>query len=112
MAEQLNPNNYSAINDEINTILTSGAYSGITITVFSDSAMQNVLTTNEGPIQNKTISQISHTATHIDNNSLTVPATITLQFNDGTSVTAVDGVDSFWYLLTGVVFQPRAFGTL
>ena len=112
MAQQLNPNNYTSINDEINTLLTSGAYSGITITVFTDSNQTTIANTGSGPVENKTISQISHTSLHANNDGQEVPATITLQFNDGTSITAVDGVDSYWYSLSGTVFQPRVFGTL
>jgi hypothetical protein len=110
MAQQLNPNNYTGINDEINVLLTSGAYSGITITIYTDSNQSSIVTTGSGPVQNKTISQISQTSLYTNNDGVVMPATITLQFSDNTSITAVDGVDSYWYVLSGVVFQPRAFG--
>ena len=111
MAQPLNPNNYSTINDEINTLLTSGAYSGITFTLYEDSNQTTIVTTESGPVQNETISQISHTNSYTDNNNQVVPSTLTLFFNDGTSITVTDGVENYWYVLSGTVFQPRTFGS-
>lgn len=111
MAQQLNPNNYATINEEINTLLTSGAYSGITFTLYTDSNQTTIVTNESGPIQNKTISQISHTNSYTDSENQLIPATLTLFFNDDTSITVTDGVENYSYVLSGIVFQPRTFGT-
>jgi mannose-6-phosphate isomerase-like protein (cupin superfamily) len=111
MAQPLNPNNYSSINEEINTLLTSSAYSGITFTLYTDSNQTTIVTTESGPVQNETISQISQTNSYTNAENQIVPSTLTLYFNDGTSVTVTDGVENYWYVLSGTVFQPRTFGS-
>ena len=112
MAQPLNPNNYTSINDEINILLTSGAYSGITFTLYTDSNQTTVVTTGSGPVQNETISQISQTNSYTNSENQLVPSTLTLYFNDETSITVTDGVENYWYVLNGTVFQPRTFNTV
>jgi hypothetical protein len=112
MAQPLNPNNYTSINDEINTLLTSGAYSGITFTLYTDSNQTTIVTTESGPVQNETISQISQTNSYTNSENQLVPSTLTLYFNDETSITVTDGVENYWYVLSGTVFQPRTFGSV
>jgi len=111
MAQPLNPNNYSSINEEINNLLTSSSYSGITFTLYTDSNQTTIVTTESGPVQNETISQISQTNSYTNAENQIVPSTLTLYFNDGTSVTVTDGVENYWYVLSGTVFQPRTFGS-
>jgi len=111
MAQQLIANNYTAINDDINILLTSGAYSGISVSVYTDAEQINLATDSNGPILTRTISQITHVASHTDNNGQIVPASIILGFSDDTTVTAVDGVDNLWYVMSGIVFKPRTFGS-
>jgi hypothetical protein len=112
MAELLNSEKYAIINDEINTILSSTTYSGVNVTIYTDSEQLNIATDEHGPIQNRAISQISNTLSYTDNNGQTVPPTITLNFTDGTSVTEIDGVNKYWYTLSGIVFVPRIFQTI
>ena len=112
MAQPLNPNNYTSINDDITNLLTSGAFSGITFTLYTDSNKTTVVTTESGPVQNETISQISHTNSYTDTENQLVPSTLTLYFNDETSITVTDGVENYWYVLSGTVFQPRTFGSV
>jgi len=111
MAQPLNPNNYTSINDDITNLLTSGAFSGITFTLYTDSNKTTVVTTESGPVQNETISQISQTNSYTDTENQLVPSTLTLYFTDGTSITVTDGVENYWYVLSGTVFQPRTFGS-
>ena len=112
MAQPLNPNNYTSINDDITNLLTSGAFSGITFTLYTDSNKTTVVTTESGPVQNETISQISHTNSYTDAENQLIPSTLTLYFNDETSITVTDGVENYWYVLSGTVFQPRTFGSV
>ena len=111
MAQQLIANNYSGINEDINTLLTSGAYSGISVSVYTDSEQTNLASDANGPIQTRTISQITHTASYTDDNGQTIPQSIVLGFSDGTSITALDGVDNLWYVMSGIIFKPRTFGS-
>lgn len=112
MAQQLNTANYSTINNNMNALLTSGAYSGITISIFTDANCTNVASDEAGPILTRKISQIGYTAAHALANGQTQNGSLTLQFNDGTSLVAIDGVDNYWYQLQGVIFQPRRFNTI
>jgi hypothetical protein len=112
MATQLNTANYSIINDDMNSLLTSGAYSGVNITLYNDVNQSSIVSDAEGPIQSRKISQIGYVAAHTSpTNGQSVPGSITINFTDGTSITAVDGVNTYYYSLQGIIFQPRRFGT-
>jgi hypothetical protein len=111
MATQLNTTTYSTINDDMNALLTSGAYSGVNITIYNDAGQTSVVSNAEGLIQNRKISQIGYVASHTSPaNGQIVPGAITINFIDGTSITAVDGVNNYFYTLQGIIFQPRRFG--
>jgi hypothetical protein len=112
MSRLLDADDYVSINNEINKLLSSAAYSGVNITLYSDSE-QTILANNEnGPIQNRTISQITNTASYTTKDGKIMPATITLNFKDGTTITEDnDSPEKYWYVLSGVVFVPRGFRT-
>ena len=111
MATQLNTTNYSVINDDMNALLTSGAYSGVNITLYSDANQTSIVSDAHGPIQNRKISQIGYVAAHTSpTTGQPVSGSIAVNFNDGTSITAVDGVNTYFYVLHGIIFQPRRFG--
>jgi hypothetical protein len=109
MAQQLNSINYATINDDINTLLTSGAYSGVNVSVFTDANKTQIFSDSQGPVQSRVLSQITHTGTYTNAEGQDVPPSVSIIFADGTTVTAVDGIDNLWYSLTGIVFQPRRF---
>jgi hypothetical protein len=112
MSRLLDADDYVSINNEINNLLASAAYSGINVTLYSNSE-QTILASNaNGPILNRTISQITNTASYISEDGKTMPATITLNFTDGTSITEDnESPEKYWYVLSGVVFVPRGFRT-
>lgn len=110
MATQLNSDNYSTINDEMNALLTSGAYAGINATIYNDANKTSIVSDANGPMQNRKISQITHIAAHMTSLGSQNDGSVTIAFSDGTTVTAVDGVNSYYYVLQGVIFQPRRFG--
>jgi hypothetical protein len=111
MATQLNSDNYSTINDEMNTLLTSGAYAGINATIYNDANKTSIVTDANGPVQHRKITQITHVAAHMTSLGSQNDGSVTIIFSDGTSVTAVDGVDNYYYSLDGIIFQPRRFGS-
>uniref|UniRef100_A0A6C0JG44 Uncharacterized protein n=1 Tax=viral metagenome TaxID=1070528 RepID=A0A6C0JG44_9ZZZZ len=111
MATQLNTTTYSQINDDMNELLTSGAYSGVNITIYNDAGQTSIVNDVEGPIQNRKIGQIGYVASHTSSTTgQIVPGSITINFTDGTVIVAVDGVNNYWYSLQGIIFQPRRFG--
>jgi len=112
MATQLTTTNYSVINDDMNALLTSGAYSGVNITLYNDANQTSIVSDAVGPIQNRKISQIGYVAAHTNSVSgQPVPGSITVNFIDGTSISAVDGVNTYFYSLQGIIFQPRRLVT-
>jgi hypothetical protein len=111
MATQLNSDNYSTINEQMNSLLTSGAYSGINATIYNDANKTTIVSDINGPIQNRKINQITHIAAHMTSLGSQNDGSVSIVFSDGTSITAVDGVNSYYYELHGIIFQPRRFGS-
>jgi hypothetical protein len=110
MAKQLTSENYSTINEEMNALLTSGAYAGINATIYNDAAKSSILSDANGPVQGRKITQITHVADHTNSLGQPVAGSVTIMFSDNTSITANDDVDSYFYELHGIIFQPRRFG--
>jgi hypothetical protein len=111
MAKQLTSENYSTINEEMNALLTSGAYAGINATIYNDANKTTIVSDAHGPIQNRKIAQITHVADHTNSLGQPVAGSVTIMFSDNTTITANDDVDSYFYQLNGIIFQPRRFGS-
>jgi hypothetical protein len=111
MAQQLNTDNYSTINDQMNALLTSGAYSGINATIYNDANKTTIVSDAHGLVQNRKIAQITHIAAHTTSLGSQNDGSVSIVFSDGTTITAVDGVNSYFYELHGIIFQPRRFGS-
>lgn len=111
MARQLTSENYSTINDEMNALLTSGAYAGINATIYNDANKTSIVSDEHGLIQNRKITQITHIADHTNSLGQAVAGSVTIMFSDNTSITALDDVNSYFYELHGIIFQPRRFGS-
>lgn len=110
MASKLNTNNYSKINNDITDIMRSGLYSGVTISIYTDSAATIFARDGNAPIEHKKISKINTTGAYTINASgETVNASIEVVFDDGSSFKAFDNIDEYWYTIEGIVFQRRRF---
>jgi hypothetical protein len=110
MASKFNTNNYSKINNDITDIMRSGLYSGVTISIYTDSAGTIFARDGTAPIEHKKISKINTTGAYtINATGETVNASIEVVFDDGSSFKAFDDIDEYWYTIEGIVFQRRRF---
>lgn len=112
MASPLNLANYDAINAEMGTLLSTGKYSGVTLTVYTNPAATNIAVINGINIDHLKIVKITCTHPYSDaTTGVAVNGSISLDFGCGSTITAVDNVDNYWYTLEGIVFVPRTFGS-
>jgi hypothetical protein len=109
---QLNSSCYDKINSEVNAFFTSGNYSGVNLSIFTDPEGTTFLTDSNGNVDTRRVASINHVASYEDKETgITTNPTITISFLDESSVTAVDTVHTYYYSLTGVPYVPRTFGT-
>ena len=110
MATQLNTTNHDALNTEMTNLFKSGSCCGVKISIYTDSAASTLATDSNGNVENRKISQILKTAayTHPTTNQQT-KANIKILFSDGTSLTSIDDVDTYYYVLSGETFTHRSF---
>ena len=110
MATQLNTTNHDALNTEMTNLFKSGSCCGVKISIYTDSAASTFATDSNGNIENRKISQILKTAayTHPTTNQQT-KANIKILFSDGTSLTSIDDVDTYYYVLGKESFTHRTF---
>jgi len=110
MATQLNTSNYSKLNADITDIMRTGQYSGVTISIYTDSAGTIFATDGSAPIENKKISKLNTTGAYtITATGESINASIEVVFDDGSSFKAFDNIDEYWYKIEGIVFQRRRF---
>jgi hypothetical protein len=110
MATQLNTTNYSKLNADITEIMRTGLYSGVSINIYTDSAVTTLALDGNAPIENKRISKVNTTGAYtIASSGEYVNASVEVVFDDGSSFKSVETVDEFWYTLEGIVFQRRRF---
>ena len=111
MAVQFNTSGYNQLNNSINDFFSSGKYSAALMTVYTDPELTVMLTDKVGPIQMRQIEGVNLTQPHLNVNGQQVYGNITIKFTDGTSVVATDNVNQYWYVLEGLVFKHKTYGT-
>lgn len=110
MATQLNTTNHDALNTEMTTLFKAGSCCGVKMSIYTDSTASTLATDSNGNIENRKISQILKTAayTHPTTNQQT-KANIKILFSDGTSLTSIDDIDTYYYVLSKEPFAHRSF---
>lgn len=110
MATQLNTTNHDALNTEMTNLFRTGSYSGVKISIYTDSAANTFATDSNGNIENRKISQILKTAayTHPTTNQQ-IKANVKIIFSDGTSLISTDDIDTYYYVVSGETFAHRSF---
>jgi hypothetical protein len=110
MTTKLDSSVYAAMNENMSTMLKTGLYGSICITIYSDEAGTTVASDSAGAIDKRPLKQINITAPYVVKaTGQQVNASITLVFGDSSSLKAVDAVDNFWYKLEGIPIQRRQF---
>jgi hypothetical protein len=112
MASHLNLANYTKFNDDICALLNTGTFTSVKVSVYTDAAASSVAVVNGTPIENLVVVKASCRQPYIDSQSgASINGSITVELEGGHQITAVDGSDNFWYVLSGNVFVPRRFGS-
>ena len=100
---KLSTANYNELNDNIQNLLKSGAFSSVNITIFLDANGTQVANTEIGRLYNKSIKNVSHTDAYDDKrNGIRYPAKLTIVFKDGGSLDYTDNMIDCWYIISGV----------
>ena len=111
MAIQLNLADYTGLNNSINEFFSSGKYSAVLMSVFTDAGSTNPATDENGPISNRQIASVNAVYSHTNANGQDVNGYITVKFTDSCTILSTDNVDSYWYTLSGLTYVPRKFGS-
>lgn len=110
MATQLNTTNHDALNTEMTNHFRSGTCCGVKISIYTDAEATVLATDSNGAIENRKISQILKTASYVNpSTNQTVKANVKIVFADGTTLTAVDDIDTYYYKLSAEAFAHRSF---
>jgi len=101
--------NYTTITQDLSTVLASGATPNVTI--YSDSNAENLFVDSNGATHsNKVIASVNYTEPHNNaDNTQVKNGYLTVSFTDSTSVIVTDNVDTVYYTILSVPFQPRSF---
>lgn len=100
---------YASITSDMGDVLNTGATPNISL--FSDADGITLFSDEHGnTFSSKVVSSINYTEPHntADNTQL-VNGYLSLSFNDGTSVIVTDNVNTVYYTIVAVPFQPRRF---
>jgi hypothetical protein len=103
---------YDKINSEMGELLSTGKFVGVNFTAFTSPTATKIATVDGKNVSNKKVAKISCCQPHVDSKTgNNVNGSITVEFDDGSKITAVDNEDSFWYSLAGIAFVPKSFGS-
>lgn len=108
MAIQLNISNYQNLVSSITTMLSSGQYKSIIMTVYHDSYETNIASDlNGSPVQNRAILSTTTKSEYFDENGNLINGTVTICFADGSAFVSTEAINSYWYSLSGVSILNR-----
>lgn len=108
MAIQLNVSNYQSLISSITSMLGSGQYKAITMTVFNDFDETSISNDAYGaPIHNRAVSSATTKSEYTDENGNIFYGTVTVHFTDGTFFVSTETLNSYWYSLSGVSILQR-----
>ena len=110
MTTQFNTTNYAKLNNDITEIMRTGTFSGVMISIYTDSAGTILATDGSAPIENKQVSKVNTTGAYtINATGEVVNASIEVVFTDGSSFKSFDNADDYWYKVEGITIQRRRF---
>ena len=100
---------YSSITSDMGNVLNTGATPNISL--FSDADGVTLFADENGTtFSSKVVSTINYTEPHnTADNTQVVNGFLSLSFTDGTSAVITDNVNTVYYTIVAVPFQPRRF---
>ena len=103
--------NYYQFSTSINTLLATGLYSAVRITIYNDESGSIVHKSDNGVIlENKEIIHLKKQDPYIDaNTNQTIDPYIQLDFTDCNIYILLNGTTNLWYKLDGIPFSHRTF---
>lgn len=108
MAIQLNVSNYETLVSSITSMLSSGQYKSITMTVYHDSDETNIANDLNGAhVHNRAVSSTTTKSEYTDENGNIFYGTVTIHFADGSYFVSTESLNSYWYSLSGVSILQR-----
>ena len=110
MATQLNTTNHTILNTSMTDLFKTGSFSGVKMSIYTDSAATTLASDSAVNIENRKISQILKTASYVDaRTNQTIKAKIKVIFADGTSLTSIDDTDTYYYIIAGEAHVTKTF---
>jgi len=108
MAVQLNTSTYSDLVSSINSLLSSGQYRSVSMSIFNDAECTQIATDSNGnSLMNRSFSQTTSKSETKDENENIINGSIIVSFNDGCEFVCTDNVDSYWYIMSGISILSR-----
>ena len=110
MTTQFNTSNYAKLNNDITDIMRAGTFSGVMISIYTDSAGTIVATDGTAQLEHKQVSKVNTTGAYtINATGEVVNASIEIVFIDGSSFKSFDNVDEYWYKVEGIIIHRKRF---
>jgi hypothetical protein len=100
---------YTSLTTDLNASLNTGCTPNLSL--FSDAVGTTVVSDSNGaPCKDRMVTSINYTEPHngADGAQL-VNGFILITFNDGSTATVTDKVDTLYYSIVAVAFKPRRF---
>ena len=110
MTTQLNTANHTILNTSMTDLFKTGSFSGVNMSIYTDSAATTFASDSAGNIENRKINQILRTASYVDaRTNQTIKPKIKVIFTDGTSLTSTDDTDTYYYTIAGEAHVTKTF---
>jgi len=100
---------YTSITTDLNGALNTGRTPNLSL--FSDAAGTTIVSDSNGnPCKDRIVASINYTEPHnTADGAQLVNGFVVVVFNDGSTVTITDNVDTVYYTILAVAFKPRKF---
>ena len=99
---------YNQFSVDVNATFSACVFLKVSIYTLEDASVF-VLDSNSNNIDNRLISSISYAYASIDETTgQQINGTLTINFDDGSSIVVHDDVDVFWYQIHGITGSPIA----
>ena len=105
----LNIVTYTSLTTDLNAALNTGCTPNLSL--FSNAEGTTVVSDSNGaPCKDRLVASINYTEPHnVADGAQLVNGFVLVTFNDGSTATVTDNVDTVYYSIVAVAFKPRRF---